>query len=114
MGNGESLLKQRLNDIDDLNTVALNFVGGDGSHPLEFMPPLPADKMVIASLQKSKDPIDAFQIDTNQFIATNENNMKDVYHSIMHLLIEKKKRMDYKIDGNEDKFASLIGQKYNN
>jgi|APCry1669190327_1035288.scaffolds.fasta_scaffold52355_1 hypothetical protein len=28
MGSGESSLKIRLNDIDDLNTVGINYLGG--------------------------------------------------------------------------------------
>jgi hypothetical protein len=40
--------------------------------------------------------------------------MKDIYHSIMQSLIDKKKRMENKLYGNEDKLATLIGQKYNN
>lgn len=50
MGNGDSSLRKRYNDIDDLNTVGINFLGGDGCDKLEFEPPLPADKMVVASL----------------------------------------------------------------
>ena len=50
MGNGDSSLKKRYSDIDDLNTVGINFLGGDGCSYLEFQPPLPADKMVIASI----------------------------------------------------------------
>ena len=30
MGNGESSLRKRYNDIDDLNTEGINFLGGDG------------------------------------------------------------------------------------
>ena len=50
MGNGDSSLRKWYNDIDDLNTVGINFLGGDGCDSLEFKPPLPADKMVVASL----------------------------------------------------------------
>ena len=109
MGNGESRLKQRLNDIDDLNTVGINFLGGNGCHPLEFLPPLPADKLVIASLSDSKDPLDAFQINTVNFNANNEKNIKAVYYNIMQSLVDKKKRMSRKFEGTQDKLATLTG-----
>jgi hypothetical protein len=51
--------------------------------------------MVVASLDGA-DPLNAFQINTVNFQASNEKNMKDVYSNIMLSLIDKKKRMDKK------------------
>ena len=95
MGNGDSSLKKRYNDIDDLNTVGINYLGGNGCDLLEFCPPLPADKMVVASLNGA-EPLNAFQINTVNFNAGNENNIKTNYYNIMYALINKKKRMDKK------------------
>lgn len=59
MGIGESSLKLRLNDIDDLNTVGINYLGGKDICLQEFHPPLPADKLVVASLEGA-DPLNAY------------------------------------------------------
>ena len=62
MGAGESRLQQRRKDIDDLNTVGINYVGGHGYNQAEFAPPCPVDQIVIA-YGGGKEPSVLFQLD---------------------------------------------------
>ena len=55
MGNGESRFSQRRNDIDDLNTVGINYVGGHGYNQSDFDPPCPIDQ-IVAAYGNGKEP----------------------------------------------------------
>lgn len=111
MGNGQSRLQQRREDIDDLNTVGINYVGGHGYNQVEFDPCCPVDKMVLA-YGEGKEPTTMFQIDTVEGKATSEENMHQCFIAVLCSLILKRIRLEGKYSLVTDTRAVLTGQKY--
>ena len=108
MGNGESRFQQRRNDLDDLNTVGINYVGGHGYKQIEFEPCCPVDKIVLACCD-GKEPSDKYQIDTNEGKAKDETNMHQSYLAVIISVFLKKIRLENKYSIVNDPKGILVG-----
>ena len=111
MGSGESRFQQRRQDLDDLNTVGINYVGGHGYDPAEFEPCCPVDRIVLA-YAAGKEPTSLFQIHNVEGKAKSEENMHVCYIGVLCSLVLKKMRLEAKFSRVTDTKARLTGQKY--
>ena len=103
---------QRRENIDDMNTVSLNFIGGIDYPENELMKLCPMDKLVLA-YGSGRDSQDMFKIaSAGDYKAESEENMVKIYKEVVVSLIKKKVQVIRKFNQNPDKSAAYVGQKY--
>lgn len=111
MGSGESRFLQRREEIDDLNSVGINYVGGHGFNLAEFDPVCPVDNIILAFCE-GKEPEEVFKINTNELKAEEEANMHQIFIAVLCSLTLKRIRIQNKFSMIIDPKATLTGQKY--
>jgi hypothetical protein len=113
MGGEASRLEKRVEYIDDLNTVGLNFVGGCECEEFdELAEKCPFDHLVV-SYGQDRDPAKLFKFDGAETKSTDEEQTKNAFDSIIKSLELKKSEIDKEFKRTTDDKANLVGQKYN-
>lgn len=113
MGGEASRLEKRVEFIDDMNTVGLNFVGGCECEEFdELAEKCPFDHLVV-SYGQDRDPAKLFAFDGTENKSKDEEQTKNAFDSIIKSLELKKSEIDKEFKRTTDDKASLVGQKYN-
>jgi hypothetical protein len=72
MGNDKSRFAERAEQIEDLNCVHANFLGGEGFQDMDYAEDCPADKLVLAHTA-NEDPSLLYPINPNTLKAPNDS-----------------------------------------
>ena len=101
--------------MDDMNTAAMNYVGGHGHKHDEFDPPCPVDKLVLTYCD-GVEPSQLYRLHlcpkTRILRAINEENMQAAYLAVLCSLAVRRSRLRAKYSLIADDKAVLAGQKY--